>query len=359
MVAVNGTGCVLRIVDLDEVVRSVEVNLSPSKEDFYNLSWVKVKYCKSEDGAPLPPLHHYVDIEDTSAILRSLYSENSGKYDPNCGKQSVPMCLAALAYNKLKPAAEWTKTDLDEVLNKGNDFYTDTVNDILKREQNAEERDEERDEEETEGAKEQQIQRDGMVDLNNVNKEFFIGLNKMTFEFEDFSEGNRASAYTTPRSFSFDVIGNTLLPPTGNIRENLRDALKSYFNQQQTEENFNQEALIDSNPLTVAVWRDDKLYYCFDPKPRDTEGLVIGAEEWSFFEPPVYEEEYERDVQDEEQELVEPEQDDNDEEEEGETNVEGIEDEGDELQNEDLGGGDHEQTPKEENEPEEWVNEEG
>lgn len=227
------------------------MNLSPGKEDFFNIGWVKVKFCEVGEGAIRPPLNYYTKIKDGCAILRSLYSEISTKYDINCGKQTVPMCLTALAYNKLKPSRDWTKADMDEILNKGNDFYTETMNDILKRELNPENRDDDlitiptmatgmtagtvattattattagttgavatggttkavattgttgtvatpgtpetgtskTEAKENEGDK-YVPEEDGLVDSNNVNKEVHIGLNKITIEFENVAEGN-------------------------------------------------------------------------------------------------------------------------------------------------------------------------
>lgn len=211
-----GTACVLRIQDINELSKSIEVNLSCAKEDFYNISWVKISLCEVTDGIIRPPLNHYTKINDDSAILRSLYSEISTRYDINCRKQTVPMGLMALAFNKLKPSKEWTKADMDEILNKGNDFYVDTMKDILKEElkfaQEGEVEDDTKAPTETTGGSEgkegkpalsseevvdegeetaeQPPEEDGLVDSNNVNKEFYVGFNKLTVEFENFAEGN-------------------------------------------------------------------------------------------------------------------------------------------------------------------------
>ncbi|XP_023310426.1 uncharacterized protein LOC111691585 [Anoplophora glabripennis] len=297
-----GTACALRIQDVDELARSLEINLSAGKEDFYNISWVKVKLCEVQDGVIRPPLNNYTKVGDGSAILRSLYSEISTKYDINCRKQTVPMELMALAFNKLKPSKEWTNADMDEILNKGDDFYTEIMNDILKEElkSGAEAGEEEEmavsGTEGTEGSEgkgkntatsegempeeDQEIadkspEEDGVVDTTNVNKEFYVGLNKMAVEFENVAEGN--------------------------IKESLKDALTSHFEQEQTDDNFNQEAMIESKPLTVVVWRDDVAFYYFDPKPRDKGGKVIGAEDWSDYEPPKNQEEKEEGTQGEQE----------------------------------------------------------
>lgn len=84
-----------------------------------------------------------------------------------------------------------------------------------------------------------------------------------------------------------------LLSISGNIKENLKDALSSYFEQEQTDDNFNQEAIVESKPLTVVIWRDDGVFYCFDSKPRDKNGMVIGSEDWSEYDPPRQEDELE------------------------------------------------------------------
>lgn len=46
------------------------------------------------------------------------------------------------------------------------------------------------------------------------------------------------------------------------------------------------EILLESESLTVVMWKEDGLYYVFDPKSRDPSGYVYGMEEWSSYSAP-------------------------------------------------------------------------
>ncbi|CAH1118614.1 unnamed protein product [Phaedon cochleariae] len=284
-----GTACVLRTTNLADLADVIESNLSPGKENTYNVHLVRLKFFQLGDGdAYRPPLNNYKKIDDCTAILRSLFSEISAKYDLNCGKQTVPMCLAAFGYNRLKPARDWTKQDLDEVLNKGDGLYVQSMIDIMDKEEQREIEpvpetatqegvsiddggagDSKKENtpgkavtpKESEGqgesvaGDEAEEEFDGRVTLANVKKDFMIGLNKFELEFADEDEGN--------------------------IREKLKAALRTYLEVKPTDDNPYREAILESKPLSVALWRDDKVFYLFDPKPRDKEGNVIGMEDWS------------------------------------------------------------------------------
>ncbi|KAJ8954144.1 hypothetical protein NQ318_005738 [Aromia moschata] len=310
-----GTACCVRTLDIEELAKSLEINLRPGKEDFYNISRVKIRFLETGGDVVRPPLNNYKKITDDRAILRSLYSEISTKYDLNCKKQTVPMCLVALAFNKLKPARDWTKTDLDEIMNKGDNLYVQTMDKIGREEEeqvaayaagaaspqvegkeapSAPAPSPPTDEGvselmESPKAKDEDevvVDPDGIVNTSNVLTEFNIGLNKMKIEFQDAAEGN--------------------------IKSDLRVALQSFFEQEQTEDYFNQEAILESKPLSIALWRDDKTFYVFDSKPRDKTGVFIGKEDWSDDEslppppeePAPPEEEEEEEIVDEEPENI-------------------------------------------------------
>lgn len=46
------------------------------------------------------------------------------------------------------------------------------------------------------------------------------------------------------------------------------------------------QRLLESDALTVVMWKEDGMYYVFDPKPRDPSGQVYGKDEWSALPPP-------------------------------------------------------------------------
>lgn len=60
--------------------------------------------------------------------------------------------------------------------------------------------------------------------------------------------------------------------------KSINDALT---NSERTEEEFpHKELLLESKPLTVAIWKDDTLFYVFDSKPRNKNGLAVNIEQW-------------------------------------------------------------------------------
>lgn len=203
-----GTGCVIRVVDLEDLTKLIEANLGPDREDLYNINRVNLSIFELGQGEHVePPVHCFTKLSPGKAILRSLYSEMSPKYGINSGKQTLPMCLTALAFNRLKPAADWTKADIDEILNKGDQLYLQTMKDIQKAEiesqlnetEGAGKMNETNKVEENnvfkqtneEGSGETLASRSFNVRTDNVKKEFNIGLNKFEVEFEDIREGKK------------------------------------------------------------------------------------------------------------------------------------------------------------------------
>lgn len=41
------------------------------------------------------------------------------------------------------------------------------------------------------------------------------------------------------------------------------------------------EILVETENITVSVWKDQNLFYLFDPYPRDGTGQVMGKDGWS------------------------------------------------------------------------------
>ncbi|XP_028139261.2 uncharacterized protein LOC114333567 isoform X2 [Diabrotica virgifera virgifera] len=303
-----GTACILRSSQLNSLIDVLLANFAPTPENFYNVHNVKVTFSEMDDDDLIRPvMEFYKRLGENKLILRSLYSEISNKYDLNVRKQTVPMCVMAIGFNRLKPSIEWNQQDIDEILNKGDALYTDCISEILKEEEtlhltqirtgNVAPLDQTTANEEAEnGEKEAVTPEEGtktgndvtksneetkpettelegsvkeeeeveeeedehapiQITLDNMKKEFNIGLNKFDVEVETEAEGI--------------------------VRPDLREALKSYFDTPQINENFHWELMLITKNYSVIIWRDEHIYYLFDPKPRDKEGYVIGYEDWS------------------------------------------------------------------------------
>ncbi|XP_074039685.1 uncharacterized protein [Leptinotarsa decemlineata] len=280
-----GMACILRTTFLDDLLNTLVANLGPGKESIYNINKITVTFLETADGDLYrPPLKNYKRVNDRCSILRSLYSEISTKYDVNGGKQTIPMCLAALAFNKLKPASDWTKQDLDEILNKGDALYVQSMVELLAKEAEPETEPKPEVKSEVDGSGDAKSETkpsveksdvtgnvksfftesklegdlnkldDGSITLDNVKNEFSFGLNKFKLEFEEVNQGS--------------------------IEKDLKTTVESFLKTDEKDDSFNQ-AILESKPLSIALWRDDKAFYVFDPKPRDKIGNVIGMEDWS------------------------------------------------------------------------------
>ncbi|XP_060534309.1 uncharacterized protein LOC132706789 [Cylas formicarius] len=243
-----GTSCVIRSTDLEDFTHFVEHNLEPGTEDLYNISCVRLMFdAGGATSLAKQTLNNYTRLKDNVAILQSWTSENADKYGARIGKQSVPMCLVAIGFNRLKPSKQWTKYDLDLILDRGDALYIETMEKIQYNE--VEDLEAGGDASQSEAA--MRLTNETLeieIFSDNVHKEFDIGPNRFTVTLEDAAEGN--------------------------IRKELKTALKAFFS------GNGRDALLEANGYAVALWRDAGIYYVFDPKPRNKNGQAIGKEDW-------------------------------------------------------------------------------
>lgn len=104
------------------------------------------------------------------------------------------------------------------------------------------------------------------ITSDNVKPEVDVGPNILNLEFSSAANG------TT----KFAKLQLKTLILLGNIKESLKESLLSFYSRPQTEDDFYQDALLETKHYTVALWRDSKVFYLFDPKPRNKFGQVIG-----------------------------------------------------------------------------------
>lgn len=285
-----GTAVVVRHLSTDELANSIEMNYYGSTDPSYNIHRVTYEvWDADEDGAIRPPLNNYIPISNYVAILRSLNSQdNPTLYPLTFGKQQVPMGLVVLGMIKLTAPAIWSVSLVDELLNVGDKYYKTCIEQFYKEIQKRKYADnyygkgagdkytqrgggdanlnqgfvdasvdEEGTKRDTEVEAEEEEDSDAITS-RNVVQEFMIGINKFTLDLEESKTG---------------VIVDLPL------------AIQNFYGVPDVEETDQRELLIESNPLTVALWRDNGLYYYFDPKPRDERGHVYGKDEWTLISP--------------------------------------------------------------------------
>lgn len=253
-----GTACVLRILNLEELAKSVQTNLGPSSQDFYNISRVGVRIWEMVDDVVRPPLNNYREINKNTAILQSQYHELSQIFDLNRGKQTVPMCLMALGMAKLFPSEIWSAHLLDEILKLGNGLYVSTMQSFEKTDgdldmaliQNADE---------STLVATEMTKPNQTVTSKNVLKTFKIGINKMNVTFKE--------------------------EISGNLEADLSTRLLEYFSDKEEETPEEKEhkkpLLLESEPMTLVIWKHSGIFYLFDSKPRDDTGQAFGKDQWS------------------------------------------------------------------------------
>lgn len=165
------------------------------------------------------------ELPDKMAILHGLTHEGSEMYKGK-GEQNVANCVMAIAINKVDPVKTWTRSKLDEILMLGDSLYVDVKSD------------------------KPTMKTMTAVDLNNTR-----------IQIED-------------RKLVIDV---DLITVTGTISSkipsvlNLKQALEEFFL-------LNEEGVIETTSMAVAIWSQNGCYYLFDPRLCDDVGIRIREE---------------------------------------------------------------------------------
>ncbi|XP_044763345.1 uncharacterized protein LOC123320203 [Coccinella septempunctata] len=235
-----GKACVMRVLTIDDLAKTIETNMKPDKLSFFNISSVSAKLLEAEEegGTVRLPLNNFKQMGDNQdiAILVSKSSCKNKKYEFNAGKQTVPMCVAALGMNRLRPSSGWNADTLEIILNIGHKYFEDCMAEYE--------------------ASTEVVEEDKGITSKNLVMQFKIGLNKMELNLEQLAEG-----------FVEDGLVQTITDfYTANDKVNDQDCL---------------ELLVETENITVTVWKDQNLFYVFDPYPRDANGQVIGKDAWS------------------------------------------------------------------------------
>ncbi|CAG9829599.1 unnamed protein product [Diabrotica balteata] len=244
-----GTACILRASQLDSLIEVLLANFAPTPENFYNIHNVKVTFSEMDDDELIRPvMEFYKRLGANKLILRSLYSEISNKYDLNVGKQTVPMCVMAIGFNRLKPSIEWNQQDIDEILNKGDALYTDCISDILKEEE----------------IKHLTQIRTGNVlplDQTTANEVIENGEEEVATPEEDAKKGNdltKLDEESKPETTDLE----------GSVKEGDEEEEDEHAPIQITLDNMKKEFNIGLNKFDLVV-------------ETEAEGYVIGYEDWS------------------------------------------------------------------------------
>lgn len=165
------------------------------------------------------------ELPDKIAILHGLTHEDNETYKGR-GAQNVANCVMAIGMKKVHPVKTWVRSKLDEILTLGDSLYAKVKSD------------------------KPMIKTITAADLDDTK-----------IQIEDHKL----------------VIDVDLITVTGTISSkvpsvlNLKQALEEFFL-------LNEEGVIETTSMAVAVWSEDDCYYLFDPRSCDAAGIRIREE---------------------------------------------------------------------------------
>ncbi|KAL6260066.1 hypothetical protein P5V15_007605 [Pogonomyrmex californicus] len=164
----------------------------------------------------------FKELPDKTAILHGLTHEYSEMYKGK-GEQNVTNCAMAIAMKKVQPVKTWTRPKLDEILALGDSLYANVKSDKPM--------------------------------IKTITAAYLDGTK---FQIDDHKL----------------IIDVDLITVTGTISSkvpsilNLKQALEEFFL-------VNDEGIIETTSMAVAIWSQDGYYYLFDPRPCDATGIRI------------------------------------------------------------------------------------
>lgn len=299
----------MRFLNLSDLVDVLTANLNPDTKTLFNIGRVEVCIWENIDGVARPPLNNFTELSPTSAVLRaSTHQGDEDVFDIHASQQTIPNLLAGLAMPGVLPTVHWNQSTLDEILQVGQKLYEATKEHIIYLEKYPPKVPEPEEPEDVMLSLEppplliappEPEDEPGNPDIGmrNVLTEFKIGLNKFKM-----TQGERIKGV-----FEDDPLMKPRIPkgknqieiPKGPGPLTLEKALTDYLDDEGDEV---KRAVIMSESITVAVWREDGVYYLFDPEGKDQEGNAIGQELWSakhYPEEPVGEEQAGKDYDEE------------------------------------------------------------
>ncbi|XP_015183126.1 PREDICTED: uncharacterized protein LOC107069920 [Polistes dominula] len=180
-----------------------------------------------DTGYPYDDMHVNIpstfrELPKNMAILHGMTHEASDVYKGK-GAQNVANCVMAIAMKKIHPVKTWLRPKLDEILALGDKLYADVK-----------------------------------VEKPFIKTITAADLNDTYIQIEN-------------QKMSIDV---DLITITGTVSSklpdvlNLKQALREFFL-------INNEGIIETPSMAVAIWRQDDSYYAFDPRHCDNFGNRI------------------------------------------------------------------------------------
>ena len=198
-------------------------NIAKRVELFRTQNSFDTEYTYSDMRVNVPSSFKY--LSDTVSILHGSTHEGSEIYKGK-GAQNLANCLLSIGMKEVNPVATWLKTTLDEILLLGDALYIHFKIDKAS------------------------IKELSAINFNGVK--FQIGEQKMLANVDLVT-----------------IIGtlNSRITSVLNLKQGLEEFFLVYVS-----------GIIETLPMTVAIWTDDEYYYIFDPHQCDRFGFRVVEE---------------------------------------------------------------------------------
>lgn len=276
---VLGTACAMRISNLADLVCVLLSNFEPDTNSLFNIHLCQVGVWDKIEGISRPVLHNYEPINPCIAIIRATCHEGDKLlYDIHANRQTIPNLLVALGMPQIVHTETWSSFTVDEILKIGQKLYERSMKELIRiaKEKNKTNQITYGSEPEAdidgpaiiENENSQNTEEeDETITLENVVKEFKIGFNKLIVTFGEHKTGiiedDPKVRSKASRLKFFDTLNAVLTDFLNEVGDDVK------------------QAVIKTSMYEIAVWRQDGVFYLFDPKTRDSNGNLLGRELWS------------------------------------------------------------------------------
>ncbi|XP_008553309.2 uncharacterized protein LOC103575345 [Microplitis demolitor] len=218
------------------------------------IDWNKLppwKYDPSPAVRPsnLPALNAYRQLLPARAILRAGIHQSSDIFPPSIrNRQTASNCVVALAMSVVKNSLTWTKKTLDEILAIGSKLHR-------------------------ESSKAKSVK--DKIKPTDVIRVFHVGVNALTADVEVTVSGLVGIAPPEPEEKGKKPKKPK---PTGKGKKKVREpppAAAPPLIQEGIESFFegNNAGILKVNNYMVSLWKDHGVYFLYDPRARNDQGL--------------------------------------------------------------------------------------
>ncbi|CAH2003564.1 unnamed protein product [Acanthoscelides obtectus] len=221
----SGVACVTWFKNLKDLVALYMNNVEKAyKTDPFYLSKVEIT-----DYVDVPDAwYSFKGLVPGKWILRGTVAQSNKKFpEKSRNFQSPANCLMAITLQYLVPMKDWDSETVDQVLDKGDQLYNETLVYLEK----------------------QSIFESKMLMLNELNTVFKFPTQEAVFIIDEC------------------VVNGSL--KEGNDLLSLEKGLEMFFRD-------NDRGIVAVTNISVAVWRHEGVYYYFDSHNRDDKGFVVG-----------------------------------------------------------------------------------